>query len=91
MIIAHSTKIAQITGQAPYASGDFHDEAAARVNRAVVAATNGQVPCYAIAGQRVPFRWVSVGSSCVIARSEAAKWLKWCGADIDAVEAPPAR
>jgi hypothetical protein len=76
-----------VTGKVAYGSGMFHDAASAKVNAAVVAATGGELPCYAIAGKRVAFRWVSVGSSCVIGRGKAAPWLKWCGADIDQVEA----
>lgn len=80
MFIASQTKINQITDAAIY--GD-----AAAVNADLVRQTNGKVPCYAINGKRVAFKWVSVGSSAVIPRGEAAKWLRQFGVNIDEVEA----
>lgn len=61
--------------------------AAARVNAAILAASNGKVPCYAINGKRVAFKWVSVGSSAVIGRGEAEKMLARVGVNISDVEA----
>lgn len=80
MYIANATQIAKITDTAIYG-------AAATVNAALVAKSGGKVPCYAINGKRAAFKWVSVGSSCVISRGEAAKWLARFGANIDEVEA----
>lgn len=80
MIIASTGTIAKLTNEAVYKD-------AAKVTAAVVAVTGGKLPCYAIKGKRVPYKWVSVGSSCVIPRGEATKWLARFGADIDAVEA----
>jgi hypothetical protein len=80
MILANRSQIADFTNAERYG-----DDVAA-VNAAVVAATSGRVPCYAIKGKRVPFKWVSVGSSCIIPRGDAADWLSRYGADIDAVE-----
>lgn len=87
MTLANRTQIARITGAEPYPTGTMHDEDAAKVNAAIVAATGGKVPCYATPGKRVPFKWVSVGSSCVIGRGEAERLLRSVGADIDQVEA----
>lgn len=61
--------------------------AADAVNQAVLAATGGRLPCYAIPGKRVAFKWISVGSSSVIPRSEAARFLTRVGINIDIVEA----
>jgi hypothetical protein len=80
MFIANQTRIEKITDTAIY--GD-----AATVNAALVAKTGGKVPCYAVKGKRTRVKWVSVGSSAVIARSEAAKWLARFGADINEMEA----
>lgn len=80
MILAGKSDIARITNEEIY-----HD--AAKVTAAVIEATGGKVPCYAIKGKRVPYKWVSVGSSCVIPRGEAKKWLARFGADIDECEA----
>lgn len=79
MIIANQEQIAKFTNEAVY--GD-----AAKVNAAVIAATGGKLPCYAINGKRAAFKWVSVGSSCVIGRGNAAEWLRRYGADINQVE-----
>lgn len=88
MIIANAAQIERFTGKAAYASGSFHNEEAAKINAAVFAATNGKLPCYASRrGKRGAVKWVSVGSSAVIARSEASNWLARYGADINAVEA----
>jgi len=86
MMLASQMLIARVTGQEPYPSGKFIDADAARVNRAVLAQTGGKMPCYAIPGTRVPYRWVSVGSSVVIPRGNAARWLAQLGANIDSVE-----
>lgn len=80
MYIASASKIAQITNETIYG-------AAAKVNAAVAKASGGKVPCYAIKGKRVDFKWVSVGSSAVISRGEAARWLASFGIDIQVVEA----
>jgi hypothetical protein len=87
MFIANATQIARFTGKAAYANGAFHDAGAAKVNEAVVAKSGGKLPCYATPGKRTAFKWVSVGSSCVIARGEATKWLAGYGVDINEVEA----
>src|SRR4051794_39294731 len=57
------------------------------VNAEVVRISGGRLPCYAIAGKRIPVRWVSIASSCVIPRHEAKGYLALVGVDIDAVEA----
>lgn len=80
MLIANQPHIEKITNVAIY--GD-----AANVNAALVAKTGGKVPCYAINGKRARVKWVSVGSSAVIGRGEAAKWLARFGADINELEA----
>lgn len=80
MLIAHASQIAAFTNEAKY--GD-----AAKVTAAVVKATGGKLPCYAVKGKRTAFKWVSIGSSAVISRGEAAKWLARLGADISRVEA----
>jgi hypothetical protein len=49
--------------------------------------SSGKVPCYAINGKRVAFKWVSIGSSCVIGRGEAERMLARVGVDINEVEA----
>lgn len=87
MIIANAEQIERFTGRKAYPSGAFHNADAARVNAAAVAATGGKLPCYAIPGKRVGFKWVSVGSSAVIARGDAANRLAMRGADIAEVEA----
>lgn len=61
--------------------------AADAVNQAVLAASNGKLPCYAIVGKRTAYKWVSVGSSAVIGRGEAANFLARVGVDINNVEA----
>ena len=78
MIVASKTLTTQITTDSRYP---------VQVNAAVVKASGGHVPCYAIFGKRVPFKWVSVGSSAVIGRGEAARMLGFVGVDIAAVEA----
>ncbi|MBZ9921477.1 hypothetical protein LB579_27660 [Mesorhizobium sp. BR1-1-7] len=80
MYIANANQIAKITDASVYGE-------AAHVNAALVAKTGGKVPCYAINGKRTAYKWVSVGSSCVIGRGEAAKRLAQFGADINEVEA----
>jgi len=87
MIIANKFLIERITAKRQYESGAFHDEAAAIINQAVVSATDGKVPCYAIPGKRSGFKWVSVGSSAVVSRGVAKEWLSRYGVDIDKVEA----
>jgi hypothetical protein len=66
-------------------SGEFGTPAA--VNAAVLAKATAKPACYAIRGKRVPYKWVSAFSSCVIARSEAAMLLRRVGVSIDEVEA----
>lgn len=80
MFIANEARIQKITDATVYG-------AAASVNAAVAKKTGGRVPCYAINGKRAAFKWVSVGSSAVIARGEATKWLARFGADIGEMEA----
>ena len=80
MIIAAATNVEKFTNEAIY--GD-----AAIVNRAVVARSNGRMPCYAIKGKRQRVKWVSVGSSAVIGRAVAAGFLSRVGVNIDEVEA----
>ena len=86
MIVASNTMIAKVTGKVAYPTGKFHDAKAARVNEAVVAAS-GHLPCYAIPGKRVAFKWVSIGSSAVISRKEAANFLARVGVNIEQAEA----
>ena len=80
MMLAAASKIAKFSDASLYG-------AAAQVNAAVAAASNGKVPCYAINGKRVAFKWVSVGSSAVIGRAEASAFLRRVGVNIDQVEA----
>lgn len=88
MIIANAQQIERFIGNAAYTTGAMHDAEAAKVNAAVLKATNGKLPCYAARkGARGSFKWVSVGSSAVIARGEATKWLARFGVDINIVEA----
>lgn len=61
--------------------------AADLVNAAIVEKSGGKLPCYAIPGKRVPFKWVSVGSSAVIGRGVAEGFLARVGVDINEVEA----
>lgn len=83
MFIANKSQIEKFTGKVAYPSGKFHDDAAAKVNAAIGA----KLPCYAIPGKRVAFKWVSVGSSAVISRGVAASMLRAVGVDIEQVEA----
>ena len=87
MIIANEVAIERYCGRRAWDNGNTMDENAARVNAAVDVVTGGRLPCYAIPGKRGGFKWVSVGSSAVIGRSVAAKWLARFGADIEKVEA----
>jgi hypothetical protein len=80
MILAAQTTLSKIQNADVYGQ-------AATVNAAVVAKSGGKVPCYAINGKRVAFKWVSVGSSCVIGRGEAEKMLARVGVNIREVEA----
>ena len=86
LTLAGPDLIARVTGRAPYANGEMNDPQAARLNTAVLEAAGGSLPCYASPGKRVGFRWVSVGSSCVIPRALAARWLARFGVDLDLVE-----
>jgi len=87
MLLANDLKKALVTGLKAYENGVTADPTCAAINKALLAATGGQMPCYAgWIGKRGAVAWVSVGSSCRIGRGEAAKWLKWCGGDIDAIE-----
>ncbi|QWY83677.1 hypothetical protein [Rhizobium phage RHph_X2_26] len=88
MIIANEKQIALYTGQAAYGTGASHNPEAAAINRAVVAKSGGKLPCYASRiGKKGAVKWVSVGSSAVIARSVASDWLSRYGVNIDEVEA----
>lgn len=78
MIIAAKSTIQNVTNR---------NNSADAVNAAVVAISGGRLPCYAIPGKRVPFKWVSVGSSAVISRSVAEGFLARVGVNIDEVEA----
>lgn len=80
MILAAKSTIEKITNAAIY--GD-----AALVNAAVVRASNGKVPCYAIKGKRTRVKWVSVGSSAVIGRGVAEGFLARVGVNINEAEA----
>lgn len=89
LTLAGADFVGRVTGLAPYPNGAFHDPRAARVNAAAHQRTGGRLPCYAVPAKRGGFRWVSVGSSCVIARSLAARWLGRYGVDLDELEASP--
>ena len=78
MILAANTAAQQIANRG---------NAADKVNQAVMALSGGKLPCYAIPGKRVPFKWVSIGSSAVIPRSEAVSFLRRVGVDISKAEA----
>lgn len=80
MVIANSSQIARFTNEGTYG-------VAAKVNAAAVAVSGGKLPCYAIPGKRAAFKWVSIGSKCVIGCGEATKWLARFGVDIASVEA----
>lgn len=80
MILASANTVAKIANEDIYGGASI-------VNQAVIAASGGKVPCYAINGKRTRVKWVSVGSSCVIGRGVAASFLRRVGVNIDAVEA----
>lgn len=79
MFIAGQETISNVTDSGKYGK-------ASAANRAALKATNGKLPCYAINGTRKAFKWVSVGSSAVISRGNAAEWFARYGADLDAIE-----
>lgn len=79
MILAAASTIAKLTQNEGRCLGD--------VNAAVARISGNRVPCYAVRGKRVPAKWVSIGSSCVIPRGEARSFLARVGVDIDVVEA----
>lgn len=88
LTLAGPNLTARVTGRAAYPNGRFHDPEAASVNAAIVASTGGKLPCYASArGGRGSFRWVSVGSSSVIARGLATRWLARYSVDLEHIEA----
>lgn len=89
LTLANADLVGRVTARAPYPGGTFHDRKAARVNAAVFETTGGKLPCYAIPAKRGGFLWVSVGSSCVIARALATRWLARFGVDLDQIEAEP--
>lgn len=87
LTLANPELIARVTGKAPYPNGQFRDAESARVNLAIIERTGGKLPCYATPGKRGGFKWVSVGSSAVMARALATRWLSRYGVDLEQVEA----
>lgn len=88
MTLANKTQIDRYTGKVAFPSGKFIDIAAARINEYLIAQTSGKMPCYAARiGPRGAIVWVSVGSSCRIARSEANRMIAGYGGNLEALEA----